>query len=103
MMDVPLLPLVAAVMVTGEVAAMSVTSPVGLTVTAAGLLLVQVKVWPARVLPAASLATPASCAVPPTPTVAVAGETVTEATVAATLPDRLKLHRVIEPLPVYAP
>src|SRR5439155_25222860 len=57
-----------------------VTSPLAETVATAGLLLLQLKVCPARVLPAASVATPASCAVPPTARLAVLGVTATVAT-----------------------
>src|ERR1043166_9178918 len=80
MTALPLLPPAVAVIVTGVVSARSVTSPLELTETAVGLLLLQVKLWPLSVLPPASLATAASCTVPLEAMVAVAGVTATEAT-----------------------
>src|SRR5216117_1413033 len=63
-----------------EPAVTPVTSPLAETVATAGLLLLQLKVCSARVLPAASVAIPASCAVPPTARLAVLGVTATVAT-----------------------
>ena len=51
-------------------------------------------------LPLASLSVAVNCAVEPAATDAVAGATVTDATGAGTPADaRLKLHRLIEPVP----
>src|ERR1043166_74548 len=77
---VPLIPPLVAEMV-AEPALTAVTNPLADTVAAAVLLLLQVKLCPVRVLPDASFATAASCAVAPTARLAVAGVTVTEATV----------------------
>src|SRR3989440_11129514 len=81
--DVPLCPSLVAVIV-ADPAATPVTSPLPLTVAAAVLLLCQVTVRPASVLPFASLGVAVSCTVPPTGTVADAGATVTHATGACT-------------------
>src|ERR1041384_1662809 len=77
---VPVTPPVVAEMV-AEPALTAVTNPLAETVAFAVLLL-QVKLCPLRTLPLASLATAASCAVPPTVRLAVAGVTTTEATTA---------------------
>src|SRR5439155_19927941 len=63
-----------------EPAVTDVTSPLADTVATEVLLLLQPKLWPERVLPAASFATPASCTVPPTARLAVLGVTATVAT-----------------------
>src|SRR5688500_6519700 len=76
---VPLFPSLVAVMV-ADPSAFAVASPDELTATTAALLLDQVTVRPDRVLPLASFSVAVSCCVPPTPSVAEAGETVTVAT-----------------------
>src|SRR5436190_2039755 len=77
MAAVPLFPPLLAVIV-AEPAATPVTSPLADTVATPVLLLVQVTDCPARVLPAASFTTAASCVVAPVVTLAVAGFTVTD-------------------------
>src|SRR5213080_2092251 len=76
---VPPCPSLVAVIV-AEPAVTPVTSPLPLTVATAGLLLDQVTVRPPSGLPNASRVIAAYCAVCPTPIVAVAGVTLTDAT-----------------------
>src|ERR1043166_1858148 len=82
---VPVFPPLLAEMV-AEPAVTPVTSPLADTVATAALLLLQAKLCPASVLPAASFATAASCEVPPTVRLAVAGVTATDATVVTVPP-----------------
>src|SRR6266480_1998617 len=74
-----LLPSLVAVIVAVP-ATMPVTSPLLLTVAMLGLLLPHVTLRPGKVPPVESIAVAASCTVCPTRTVAVAGETSTDAT-----------------------
>src|ERR1043166_2765197 len=102
--EVPVNPPLIAVMV-ADPAATAVTSPLAETVATEVLLLLQPKLWPERVLPAASFATPVSCTVLPAARLAVAGVTETDVTDATVPPPvvRVKLHSDIVPLLVYAP
>ena len=83
--EVPVNPPLVAVMV-AEPAVTDVTSPPAETVATEVLLLLQPKLWPERVLPAASFATPVSCTVFPAARLAVAGVTETDATVVTVPP-----------------
>jgi hypothetical protein len=76
---VPLFPSLVAVMVAVP-AATPVTNPLPFTVAIVALLLAHVIVRPVSVFPAESFGVAVSCVVAPTPTVAVAGLTVTDAT-----------------------
>src|SRR2546426_637089 len=67
-------------MVTGPPAATPVTTPLPFTDARAGMLLAHVTVRPVSTLPLASLVVAINFTVCPTCTVAVAGDTVTEAT-----------------------
>src|ERR1041385_3512887 len=101
---VPVIPPLVAEVV-AEPGATAVTSPLADTVATEVLLLLQVKLCPLRTLPLASLATAASCAVPPTVRLAVAGVTTTEATAAGGgVPPpvvRVKLHTDALPMSLY--
>src|SRR5437867_664217 len=79
MAEVPVLASLVAVIVAAP-ATTPLTSPLPLTVATAGLLLDQVTVRPPSGLPNASRVIAAYCAVCPTPIVAVAGVTLTDAT-----------------------
>src|SRR5438034_443108 len=79
MAEVPLLASLVAVIVAAPAATL-LTSPLPLTVATAVLSLDQVTVRPVSVLPFASRVIAAYCAVCPTPIVAVAGVTLTDAT-----------------------
>ena len=79
MLAVPLLPSLEAVMV-ADPAATPFTRPLLLTVATPELLLDQVMLRPVSVLPEASLVVAESCTVAPTLTLALAGETDTDAT-----------------------
>src|SRR2546429_94844 len=76
---VPLLPSLIAVMVAAP-AATPVTRPVADTIASPGALDAHVTLRPVSGFPAESLVTAASCTVPPTCPLVVAGLTVTEAT-----------------------
>src|SRR5438094_5082701 len=75
----PAFPSLVAVIV-AEPAALLVTRPLGLTVATAVLLLAHVTARPVSALPAESFGVAVSCAVCPGVSLAVAGETCTEAT-----------------------
>src|SRR6266566_3368681 len=75
----PLCPSLVAVIM-AEPASSPVTTPLLLTPATVGLLELHVTTRPARALPLASLGVAASCTAWPTPTLAVAGLTATEAT-----------------------
>src|SRR5258705_188747 len=75
----PLGPSLVAVIVAAP-AVTPVTKPLPFTTATAGALLAHVTTRPARALPLASLGVAVSCTVWPTPTLAVAGDTATEAT-----------------------
>src|SRR6266545_655121 len=77
--DVPLLPSLVAVIVTGPPAT-AVTRPFASTVATAGALLDHVTTRPVSGLPAASSGVAVSCCVAPTRMLALAGVTVTDAT-----------------------
>ena len=77
--DVPFCPSLVAVIVAAPTATPA-TSPLGLTVAAAGLLDPHVTTRPDSTPPLASLGVPVSCTVCPTCRLAVAGLTVTDAT-----------------------
>src|SRR5258708_18985381 len=79
----PLCPSLAAVIVAAP-AVTPVTKPLPFTAATAGALLAHVTTRPERALPLASLGVAVSCTVWPTPTLAVAGDTATEATGAGT-------------------
>src|SRR5438876_2753121 len=79
MADVPLCPSLVAVIV-ADPAATPVTSPLPLTVAPAVLPLLHVTTRPDSVLPLASFGVAVSCTVWPTPPLAEAGLTVTDAT-----------------------
>src|SRR5205823_12869224 len=82
MLAVPLFPSLVAVIVAVP-AAFPVTSPLALTVAIAVLLLAHVTTRPASGVPLPSFGVAASCTVPPTSTLAVAGPTPTDATAPA--------------------
>src|ERR687888_1744553 len=104
---VPFLPSLVAVIVAVP-AATPVTSPLELTVATEMLLLDQVTVRPVRALPAESFGVAASCVVPATVMLAVAGLTVTDATgtgvtVTVAVPLLPSLVAVIVAVPAPAP
>src|SRR5260370_6395884 len=78
--DVPVLPSLVAVIVTGPPTAVPVTSPVAETVAMVASLVVHVTVRPVSGLPAASFGVAVSWTVVPVTMLAVAGVTATEAT-----------------------
>src|SRR6266571_4817728 len=78
--DVPFLPSLVAVIVTGPPATFAVTRPFASTVAIVALLVCQVTTRPLSGLPAASFGVAVSCTVEPTSTVADGGLTSTDAT-----------------------
>src|SRR2546428_3526490 len=78
--ELPLLPSLVAVMVTGPPAALPVTRPFASTVARLASLVPHVTLRPVSALPAASFGVAVSCSVVPAKTPAGAGLTSTEAT-----------------------
>jgi hypothetical protein len=102
---VPVTPSTVAVIVALPTAATAVTTPVALTVATAVFPELQVTGRPVSVAPLASRALAVSCCVPPTATLAVAGDTLTAATgtgrtVRATGPAEIVTGDVPAPEPV---